>query len=184
MTRTYAAPLTHSDLESTLRSAIRTSNGSWVHHGSAQIQGALGPLSAFDTRATCTVTRHVSGVLKSFEFALGPFIRRSFVVAPAPSLLISGHGDVSAVVVLPLIDRRDAVDDRLVSEVQLPRSEPGRARSLALLQDALGRGRLSVSVRRLLGGGEAALVQAGVAGRGADGGWRKRGTSEGGWLER
>jgi len=109
---------------------------------------------------------------------------RSSVVTPAPSLLIPGHGNVSAVVVLPLIDRRDAVDDRLVSEVQLPRSKARRARSLALLQDALGCcGRLSVGIRRLLGRGEAALVQAGVPGRGADGGWRKRGASEGGWLE-
>lgn len=97
---------------------------------------------------------------------------RSSVVTPGPSLLVPGHGDVSFVIVLSLLDRRDAVDDRLVSELQLPRGRGRRARSFAPLQDALGRRRLSVGVRWLLGRREAALIQAGVASRGAAGRWR------------
>lgn len=65
----------------------------------------------------------------------GTIHQYSPVVATAPSLLVLAHRYVLPVVVLSLLNRGDAVDDRLLSELDPPRSSS--IRLLALLQDAL-----------------------------------------------
>ena len=47
---------------------------------------------------------------------------RSVVVAAAPSLLVPAHGNISSIVLFSLFDRRDAVDDRFISELQFSRA--------------------------------------------------------------
>jgi hypothetical protein len=79
MTRTYAAPLTHSDLELTLRSAIRASFPLDYGYTTAQLisKGRSAPqrfrylVRPVPSHDACLK------VLKSFEVALGPFIRRN-----------------------------------------------------------------------------------------------------------
>jgi len=88
-----------------------------------------------------------------------------------PSAFVLGHLDVRAVVVLGVLNGRDAVDGRLAVKLDTFARAAG---GLALLQDALAAGSVDVAVARLLHGAVPTLVEAGVAssgrgGRGRDG---------------